>query len=184
MMTDQTLLFVDESSFCSLASSTKVYSRIGQPALIRQATSVTDRIYAISGVTPRGELLHQVYTQTIRSRQVIQFLERVLHHFSEHVNVIWDNASIHTSRELKAFLASNAQARQRLHLYLTPVYCPQYNPDEQVWNYLKSEYLKHRWSRTKTELRRTVQQGLQQLAKTPQRIRSAFRHPDVKLMEV
>ena len=184
MMADQTLLFVDECSFCSLASSTKVYGRIGQPPLLHQATSVTERIYAISGVTPRGELLSQVYSQPIRTRQVIEFLQRALYRFSEQLSVIWDHASIHISRELKAFLASNPAARQRLHLYLTPVYCPQYNPDEQVWNYLKSEYLKHRWSRSKTELRNTVQRGLQQLARTPARIRSAFRHPDVKLMEI
>lgn len=183
MEPDQNIVFVDESSFCSASSSTKVYELIGQSPVLKEVNSVTERVYAISGITPRGELFSEVYRSAISTKQVIDFLKLCLNKMEGQLNIIWDNASIHKSKELKHFLRSDSQARDRLQLYSTPVYCPEYNPDEQVWNFLKSEFLKHRWCKTKSQLQKTVEAGLEYLAMMPDRIRAAFRHSDVKIME-
>lgn len=183
MHADQHLIYVDEASFCSAGSSSKVYGLTGQTPVMRQANSVTERVYAISGVTPRGELFSHVRRSAFNSEAVAGFLHQLLSGLDGQLNVIWDNASIHCSQQIRSFLRTDEQARRRLTLYSTPVYCPWYNPDEQVWNYLKAEYMPHRWCRTKTQLVNMVSKGLDSLAKLPHRIRKAFRHPDVKLME-
>jgi putative transposase len=165
-------------------SSSKIYGRIGQTPVLDQQTSVTERIYAISGVTPRGELVEEVYQKAITSTQVIAFLQMVLSYFHGYVIIIWDNASIHKSEQIKKFLAHEDTDAERLTLYLTPVYCPEYNPDEQVWKYLKSDYLKHRWAKSKSQLVKNVKAGLRHLSKRPNFMRRAFRHPDVKLLDL
>lgn len=174
---------MDEASFCSAGSSSKVYGLIGQTPVMHQINSVTERIYAISGITPRGELFKQVRRSAFNSKDIIDFLTQLLEQLDGQLNVIWDNASIHCSEQIRSFLRNNERARSRLTLYSTPVYCPWYNPDEQVWNYLKAEYMPHRWCRTKSHLASIVREGLDRLAQLPERIRKAFRHPDVKLME-
>ena len=184
MSPDHNLLFVDESSFCSASSSGKVYWATGQTPRIKQQTSVTERVYAISGVTPRGELLSKVYKEAIASPQVIEFIQDALQHFDGYLDVIWDNASIHKSKKVRQFLSSGDNGTERLTLHLTPVYCPEYNPDEQVWKYLKDDYLKHRWAKSKSQLAKIVDAGLHDLAMCPHFIRRAFRHPDVKLLDL
>ena len=55
--------------------------------------------------------------------------------------MVWDGATIHRSRDIKAFLANGAA--KRLHLELFPGYAPELNPDEGIWNYLKRVELKN-----------------------------------------
>jgi len=40
----------------------------------------------------------------------------------------------------------------RLHVFHLPTYSPDWNPDEQVWNYLKHQELQGHQARTKAEL--------------------------------
>lgn len=150
---------------------------------MHQINSVTERIYAISGVTPRGELFSALRTEPFNSQAVIEFVGQLLDQLDGQLNIIWDNASIHVSKQIRRFLSKDERARKRLTLYSTPVYCPWYNPDEQVWNYLKAEYMPHRWCRNKTHLLNTVKKGLAALAEIPHRIRKAFRNPQVKLLD-
>ena len=49
--------------------------------------------------------------------------------------MIWDNATIHRSDEVKAFLANGWATK--IHLENFPAYAPELNPDEGVWQYLK-----------------------------------------------
>lgn len=49
--------------------------------------------------------------------------------------LIWDGATIHRSKVLKAWLACGAA--KRIHLEQLPGYAPELNPDEGIWQYLK-----------------------------------------------
>ncbi|MBE7445670.1 MAG: transposase [Planctomycetia bacterium] len=42
------------------------------------------------------------------------------------------------------------------HVFYLPPYSPDFNPDEQVWNYLKHEELKSHQARTKDQLNTQV----------------------------
>lgn len=179
---------MDESSFCNADCSDSVYSPIGQTPLIARKTSVTERVYAVSGVSPRGELIRKVHTTPMDSKKIIDFLKAAIKRFvpnpmagQERLSIVWDNASIHCSKEIKSYLRNDPEAKRVLRLYQTPVYCPWYNPDEQVWNFLKSEFVKYRWCNGIKELANLVRKGLDELGKRPQRIRAAFRHPEVGL---
>lgn len=183
MQPDQVIIYADEASVANVSSAGKVYGLRGQTPQIQQATSVTQRVYAISGISPRGEMIHQVYDHPISSTQVITFLKCCRMKWPQRrINLVWDNASIHFSKKVRRFLWSLG-SRSRLHLFRTPPYCPHYNPDEQVWAFLKNEYMTHRWRKGKEELVQLVDEGLTRFSQMPKRIRAAFRHPDVKLME-
>lgn len=98
-----------------------------------------DKISAISAVTvsPRRERLglycHLHFTN-ISHVEVTAFLRLLLRHLRENIILIWDGGSIHKGPELAQLLNRNP----RLHVERFPAYAPELNPDEQVWNHLKS----------------------------------------------
>ena len=79
--------------------------------------------------------------RSIKGVDVVRFLKHLLHHIPGRLLVVWDGATIHRSRDIKAFLANGAA--KRLHLELFPGYAPELNPDEGIWNYLKRVELKN-----------------------------------------
>jgi hypothetical protein len=56
----------------------------------------------ISGITPSGKLLMQVYEHSIRGEQVVDFLR----HLPGKLLIIWDGASIHCCEAVKYLLAA------------------------------------------------------------------------------
>jgi transposase len=48
-----------------------------------------------------------------------------------------DRATPHTSQMTQTFIES----QPRLHVFYLPPYSPEWNPDEKVWNHLKTQEL-------------------------------------------
>ena len=58
------------------------------------------------------------------------FLQGLLRHLRGAVVLLWDRGTIHTRREVTAYLADHP----RLHPYDFPPYAPELNPAEHIWN--------------------------------------------------
>ncbi len=52
---------------------------------------------------------------------------------NQQIVIILDNASIHGSRKVKAYLERHAN----IHLFYLPTYSPEYNPVELFWKWIK-----------------------------------------------
>jgi transposase len=61
--------------------------------------------------------------------------------------VIADQARAHTAKRVEPFVTTQT----RLELFYLPTYSPEFNPDEGVWSYLKSQALKAHQVTTKEE---------------------------------
>lgn len=112
------------------------YAVEGQGVCLKRYQSVTERVYAISGITASGKLYYKTQKTPYKSDDVILFLDHLLEKINGHIHTVWDNASIHFSKKIKAYLEQEIPSK-RLTLYALPRYCPELNPDEQVWNHLK-----------------------------------------------
>jgi putative transposase len=65
--------------------------------------------------------------------KVVAFLRDLLRHLRGKVIVVWDGGTNHRGPVVRAFLRRN----RRLRLERLPAYCPDLNPVEAVWGWLK-----------------------------------------------
>jgi len=93
-----------------------------------------ERLATIGGITPEGRIYFRVHEETIKSRQIVEYLSQLLTEIRGHIVLVWDNGSTHTSKETKAFLGS---VKERLTVFYLPPYFPKLNPTEYLWTYIK-----------------------------------------------
>jgi len=71
---------------------------------------------------------------SIQGAEVKAFLRHLLQQIRGHLIVLLDNGKIHRADPVQELLLRT----RRLHLVPFPAYAPELNPDEGVWNHLKS----------------------------------------------
>ena len=116
----------------------KTWSPVGQTPVVRHRYG-HDRISAISGIAVSPRRFHcalycQLYEDNIQGEEVAGFLRHLLHQVHGHLIVLLDNGKIHRGNPVRELLVRTS----RLHLEPFPPYAPELNPDEGVWNHLKS----------------------------------------------
>ncbi len=92
---------------------------------------------AIAGVT-WWHFYFRLYPGTIKSPQVVDFLQRLQRQLSGKLLIVWDGLRQHHSRLVKQFVAAQ---RGRIHLEYLPAYAPELNPVEYLWGHWKHHEL-------------------------------------------
>ncbi len=95
--------------------------------------------------------------------------------------VIADGHPAHRAKLVERFVA---EQQGQLALYLLPPYAPELNPDEFVWNDLKTHGLGRKVVTSLTEMRQMVISHMQQLQKLPDIIRSFFQAPTTRYARI
>lgn len=131
------------------------------------------KLSAISGVTSTGKLYFQLTLDAIRGLHVAGFLVHLLRHIKEKIVILWDNTNPHKSNAVKKVIQEN---KDRLAVFFTPPYSPDFNPDEGVWDQIKYHYLANFCPRNDNELRRGIRLGVVRLRRHPDKILGFFAH--------
>jgi putative transposase len=95
------------------------------------------KLSTIGAITTGGQLLQQTHPGAIRGPQVLAFVQHVLRHVPGQVTVLFDNARIHKTKALSAFV----EGEPRLTVEYFPPYAPELNPIELVWASIKRHML-------------------------------------------
>lgn len=165
------VVFVDETGCYLLPSVVRTFAPTGQTPVLREKLS-REHLSAISGITPEGQLLTKVQDHSFHGDGAVSFLKHLVRRVSEKLLVVWDGNRIHSSNEVREFLAS--EEGKGVWLERLPAYAPDLNPDEGIWNYLKHVELKNvvclHLEQLFTEFRRAVQR----LRQKPRIIRACF----------
>ena len=132
------LVFVDEAGFLLIPSVRRTWGPVGQTPIVWHRYC-HDRISTISGIAVSPKRCHcalycQLYEDNIQGDEVAVFLRQLLRQVPGHLIVLLDNGKIHRGEPVQDLLARTS----RLHLVPFPPYAPELNPDEGVWNQLKS----------------------------------------------
>lgn len=132
------IVFVDESGFLLIPSVRKTWSPVGQTPILHHRYG-HDRISAISGISVSPKRFHftlycHLYEDNIQNEEVATFLRHLLRQINGHLIVLLDNGQAHRGDSVQELLGRTT----RLHLEPFPPYAPELNPDEGVWNHLKS----------------------------------------------
>jgi transposase len=131
----------------------------------------------ISAVSSRGLMRFMVTEGGVNSAVFIQFLKRLVTGAKRKIFLIVDNGPSHISKKTKAFVASISK---KLELFYLPPYSPDLNPDELVWNHLKTNTVGRSTVTDKANFKKQVTRSMQSLQKNKNKVRSFFQKPSLK----
>ena len=128
----RTIVFIDESGLSERPHRRRTWAPRGQtPVLQYHFTWKT--LSAMAGIT-WWNFYFRLFSGTIRSPQVVEFLQHLLRHIPGRLLIVWDGLRQHRSRLVRDFVASQ---EGRIVLEFLPGYAPELNPNEFGWSYLK-----------------------------------------------
>lgn len=165
------LYFQDESSVSLIPVVGTTWARKGKTPKIK-VTGNRGGICVTSAISPAGRMVFRIEKDTIKAQQHIEFLKQILQqHKRRKIIIVEDNAKPHIAKEVKDFVEEH---KRKIAIYFLPVYSPDLNPDEQVWEYLKNTKLKAHQARSKKEFRPLVYSKMKGIQKRPHLIKSFF----------
>jgi transposase len=170
------LYFEDESNIQLSPVMGKSWAPIGEK-ITHKVTSHRGSVAAISAISNDGRLIFNLFDhgKRFKSDDIIDFLQKMLdHHKRRHLVVVMDQAPCHTSKKVIAFVES----QKRLHVYYLPPRSPEFNPDEQVWGYLKHHQLKSHKETTTKDLKKLARKKLKSLSKDKHKLLGIYKRCD------
>jgi len=178
-MENAAVLFMDESSVQSQPNVKRTWAPRGSRPEIR-AKARRDKLAIVSAVKMNGELFFSVHGHDLEGRDTVIFLRKLMKEETDgrKLLIVWDNASIHKSRNVKRFLERN---RGTIITRLFPPYAPELNPDESVWNLAKYHDLANWCPADAKEMRNIITKELRFLSRQNERVASAMRHAQIPL---
>jgi len=129
-----TIYFADEASVRSDYHSGTTWAERGKTPGV-PATGARFSMNLISAISPQGQMYWEHVQGRMNAERFIEFLNGLLGHDDGRVFVTVDDHPAHRANAVRDFVEQNAE---RLELQYLPLYSPQLNPDELVWNHLKN----------------------------------------------
>ena len=124
----------DETGIQTGANVEKGYSPKGKTPVLRQ-TAQKHRINMISAISNQGRVRFMFYRDTMNSKRLITFMNRLTKDVRRKVYLILDNLRVHHSELVKKWLEKH---NDKIEVFYLPSYSPELNPDEYLNNSLKS----------------------------------------------
>lgn len=169
------IFFLDEAGIRSDAALGRTWAPRGQTPEV--ATSgQRQSVNAISAVSARGEFWYQIYTERFNAAAFVQFLKTFLKGRKGPLFLVVDGHPSHRAKVVQEYVAS---LKGSLELHFLPGYAPELNPDEFVWNHLKTQGVSKKPLRQNESLKERVDCDLQAIKKRPALVRSFFCAPSV-----
>ncbi len=173
------IFFVDEAAVRSDNHHGTTWAPVGEtPAVEDSGDRFTLKL--ISAVTPRGDMRFSFIEGRMNSDRYIQFLRKLRKDAGRPIIVVADNASYHKSKKVIALgEKSEEDGGEGIHVALLPTYCPELNPDEQVWNHAKRR-LGKLFVVTKDEMKSALTSIMRSIQRTKSLVRSFFKLEDTQ----
>jgi transposase len=161
------ILFGDECSFAQWGSLSYTWARKGTQPTVK--TSGKRKAYKVFGFIDyfTGSFFYKSHTGRFNSASYQAFLTEVMAKTKQHLIIIQDGASYHTSKALKAFFAKHAD---RLTVGQLPKFSPMFNPIEYLWRNVKKKATHLRYFPTFDALTKKIDEKLRYFAGLPDSI--------------
>jgi transposase len=172
---------LDESGFMLQPTVRRTWAPSGQtPVLVESARH--DRISAIGAlsISPQRRWMDfsfQLHPRTIDTSLLIPFLRALHHHFRHRVVLVWDNLRVHF-KTAKYFSVKHPNWFRFEYL---PPYCPELNPVEGVWSYVKYGRLPNFAADSVTHLRQEAADSLSSLRRNQNLLPAFLEHTKLQL---
>lgn len=130
----------------------------------------------ISAITARGKMKFMTHNGKVNAKVFCEFLKRLIHNAANKIFLIVDGHPVHRSTSVKKFVQST---KGKLRLFYLPPYSPELNPDELVWNNVKSK-VGRSLIKGPDDLGMKVRYYLRSLQRNPETICAFFQEPNVR----
>ena len=139
---------MDEVGFSLKPTVTRTWATCGQTPLLHAKVNWS-KLSTIGAITTDGRFFQHTSCGSIKGAQVLAFVQHLLKHVAGPLTVVLDNARIHKTKALRAFV----EGEKRLEIEYIPPYAPELNPIELVWAYVKHHVLANFCPATLTDLK-------------------------------
>jgi transposase len=129
----RTIVFVDESGLSTRPTRVRTWAPRGQTPVLHETFNW--KSLSIIGGLALWRFYFQIHAGSIKSPQVVEFLQHLQRHVGGKMLILWDGAPIHRSLLVKNYVATT---RGRLVIERLPAYAPELNPVEYMWGHLKT----------------------------------------------
>ena len=171
------IYFIDEAAVRSDSHHGTTWAPCGDTPSVEDSG---DRftLKMISAVEPRGDMRFSFITGRMNSDRFIDFLRKLRKDADCPIIAVVDNASYHKSKKTVEF-----GKKEGIDIALLPTYCPELNPDEQVWNHAKRR-LGKLFVVTKDEMKSALMGIMRSIQGNTKLIQSFFNMKDTKYAAV
>lgn len=166
-----TIYFGDEAGIRSDHQSGTTWGEIGNTPVV-ESNGQRVSLNMISAVSPKGEMRFMILKKRFSADVFIDFIKRLIEGARHPVILIVDGHPAHKAKKVKAFVKS---IKDQFRMFFLPPYSPELNPDELVWNDLKSHDLGRRVAENKDDLKVMAMAGLRRIQKKKGKVQSYFR---------
>lgn len=170
------IFFGDEAGIRSDFHAGTTWANKGETPIL-ETTGQRFSVNMISAVNARGEMRFMVSETGINASVFLEFLKRLIRDSKEPIFLIVDGHPTHRAKKVKKFVN---ETNGKLALFYLPGYSPELNPDEFVWNELKTQIVGRQILKTKQELKSKALGGLRSIQKRPERVKSYFQAQHTK----
>ena len=169
------IYFEDEAGVRSDYHRGTTWAVRGDTPVIR-TTGARFSMQMISAITARGKMKFMTHNGKVNAKVFCEFLKRLMHNVTNKIFLIVDGHPVHRSTSVKKFVQST---EGKLRLFYLPPYSPELNPDELVWNSVKSK-VGRSLIKGPDDLGMKVRYYLRSLQRNPETICAFFQEPNVR----
>jgi transposase len=130
----------------------------------------------ISAITSKGKMKFMTYSGKMKAAVFCEFLKRLIHNAPTKIFLILDGHPVHRSSQVRKFIQST---KEKLRLFYLPPYSPELNPDELVWNNVKSK-IGRSTIKGPDDFQEKVRYYLRSLQCNPEKISGFFQEPNLR----
>lgn len=170
------IYFGDAAHIRSDHHSGKTWGIRGETPIVK-TTGARFSFSLITAVSARGLMRFMVIEGGVNSAVFIRFLKRLIAGAKRKIFLIVDNGPSHVSKKTKTFVSS---INDKLELFYLPPYSPDLNPDELVWNHLKTNTVGRSTVTNKSDFKKQVTRSMKSLQKDPEKVKSFFQKQSLK----
>jgi transposase len=156
------LVFLDESGLSNEPNVARTWAPKGSRPKLKHCAKKR-KLSIIFAITIDAELYFSIYPYDITGKEVILFLDMLSRRIPR-MMLLWDNASIHRSAEVKEYLY---MMRQSLDTRRFPAYAPELNPDEYIFSHIKCKELANFCPENEEEMKLGLRKAIAHMIRKP-----------------
>ena len=169
------IFWLDEAAIRSDDPLLRTWGEKGKTPVV-QTSGKRQGINAISALSSTGGFWYHLFSGKFNAEVFIEALKDLLKNRKKPIFVIMDGHPVHKSKAVRNYLR---EQEDRIQVFLLPPYAPDLNPDELVWNYLRSTGTARSPLKNGESLYERTFIDLELLAQDKKLVRSFFRAPSV-----
>ena len=154
----------------------RTWAPIGQTPVLQYSFRWTS-LSLIAGIT-FWRFYFRLFTGTIKSAQLIEFLKALGQQIRGKLLIIWDGLPGHRSRMVRNYVES---CGDRFVLETLPAYAPELNPVEYIWAYMKQRELANLCLETISEVGAYARNRLKSMQRRPRIITACWQQAELPI---